>query len=316
MSSSGWSLGHNEGIWSLAPIGLELRPVGLTIRAARELSELLDDACSPPVLRSLAPRHEAGVWVEPDWQLMVRLLGPVEVTDRSGTPAEFERSKATELVVWLDQHRDRPLRSMARSSMWASDVRDATFANVVSDARRALARLVEPPAGEEWIGRGGQDRIPLHDGVTSDARLLACRLDAARGSESPAHAIEVLLPGLELIRSMPFSGSDYLWPDGEAIPSALVHLCTSAALVSAEHLLAVGRTDECLSATAVGLKVLQGHEGLVCLRLRAYGAAGNFAAVRAEYAAYERVVMGDSWGDGEPAAQVVAERTRLLTAAR
>ena len=315
-SSSGRSLGHEGGVWSLAPIGLELRPVGLTIPAARELSELLDDACSPPVLRPPAQRHEAGGWVEPDWQLMVRLIGPVEVTDRSGTPAEFERSKATELVVWLEQHRDRPLRSMARSSMWASDVRDATFANVVSDARRALARLVEPPAGEEWIGRGGQDRIPLHDGVTSDARLLASRLDAARGLEFPADAVEVLLPGLELIRAMPFSGSDYLWPDGEAIPSALVHLCTSAALLSAEHLLAVGRTDECLSATAVGLKVLQGHEGLVCLRLRAYGAAGNLAAVRAEYAAYERVVMADSWGDGEPAAQVVAERNRLLTAAK
>ena len=44
-------------------------------------------------------------------------------------------------------HRDRSTRAGARTALWELDVRDATFANVVSEARRAMARLVEPPAG-------------------------------------------------------------------------------------------------------------------------------------------------------------------------
>mgnify|MGYP003543865748 CR=1 FL=1 len=38
--------------------------------------------------------------------------------------------------------------------LWGQPIQDATFANVVSDARRGLANLVTPPIGEEWIGRG------------------------------------------------------------------------------------------------------------------------------------------------------------------
>ena len=41
-------------------------------------------------------------------------------------------------------------------------MRDATFANVVSEARRALARLVPPPEGEECVGRTLSEALPLH----------------------------------------------------------------------------------------------------------------------------------------------------------
>ena len=75
----------------------------------------------------------------------------------------FERSKALELVAWLTMHRDRSTRVGARTALWELDVRDATFANVVSEARRAMARLVEPPSGEEWLGRTLTEVLPLHD---------------------------------------------------------------------------------------------------------------------------------------------------------
>ena len=45
-------------------------------------------------------------------------------------------------------HRERATRVGARTALWDLDVRDATFANVVSEARRAMARLVEPPPDE------------------------------------------------------------------------------------------------------------------------------------------------------------------------
>ena len=66
----------------------------------------------------------------------------VEVVDADGATAAFERSKALELIAWLALHRDRSTRAGARTALWELDVRDATFANVVSEARRAMARLV------------------------------------------------------------------------------------------------------------------------------------------------------------------------------
>ena len=64
------------------------------------------------------------------------LLGGVEITDDQGTPGKFERSKTVELIAWLATHRDRATRTGARTALWELDVRDATFANVVSEARR------------------------------------------------------------------------------------------------------------------------------------------------------------------------------------
>ena len=136
------------------------------------------------------------------------------MVDRDGRQASFERSKTLELIAWLTLHRERSTRAGARTALWELDVRDATFANVVSEARRAMARLVEPPAGEEWLGRTLTDVLPLHDGVVSDADLVRNRLERAR-LQPPELAIETLRPAVELIRDMPFAGTGYLWPDAE-----------------------------------------------------------------------------------------------------
>ena len=154
--------------------------------------------------------------------------GPVDVVDQSGAAADIERAKALELVVWLAHHRSQPSRLNARTALWHTDVRDATFLNVVSDARRALARLVPPPPGEEWIGRAGGDRLPLHPLVVTDADLLAAHVSRASG-QRPAEAAITLRAGLELVRGVPLGGVAYLWPDGEGLPSTLTHLVTSAA---------------------------------------------------------------------------------------
>jgi hypothetical protein len=84
-----------------------------------------------------------------DHSIVVTLLGGVEVTDRDGVPGQFERSKTVELIAWLATHRNHSTRGAARTALWELDVRDATFANVVSEARRALGLLVTPPDGNE-----------------------------------------------------------------------------------------------------------------------------------------------------------------------
>jgi DNA-binding SARP family transcriptional activator len=249
---------------------------------------------------------------EPEWALMVRLLGPVEVITPDGSPVGFERGKSLELLAWLSTHRDRPTRVAARTALWELEVRDATFANVVSDARRALARAVQPAGGEEWVVRTLGDALPLHGLVRSDADLLRCRVEAARHLPA-AEAIDVLRPGVALVRGLPFEGAGYLWPDAEGTTSELVVLATSAATSLAQHALTEGDVDTVFWATGQGLRVLPGHEELVALRMKAYAVHGDLAGVRMEWELYERTLHSDPWSFGEPSPKLVAIRRQLLS---
>lgn len=251
----------------------------------------------------------------PPHALLVRMIGPVVVADRGGSEVSFERSKTRELVAWLAMHRERPTRSAARTALWELDVRDATFANVVSEARRSLARLVEPPEGEEWVGRTMTDALPLHDLVRSDVDLLRHALEAAR-VQPPTQAIETLAPAVDLVAGVPFEGTSYLWPDSEGITSNIVLLATTATTELAAHCLSIGDIEGVFGATARGLRVLPGHEELIGLRMEAHARAGDQAGVRQEWESYERVINGDPWSDGEPAPKLVELRRRLLNPSR
>ncbi|MCU1398979.1 MAG: hypothetical protein JWN62_2088 [Acidimicrobiales bacterium] len=316
-----WVLRPLADGWRLDPLGLDLVPVGISASELMQLQQVLDDADVAPVLSAVAPVDDVGESAapasmvgrggQPSWTLMVHVLGKPQVTDTTGGRASFERSKALELVVWLSQHRERATRSGARTALWESNVRDATFANVVSDARRSLGRLVGPPPDEEWIGRTLTDELPLHVGVVTDAEVLAASLRAARNA-SPDEAIELLRPALTAVRDMPFAGSAYLWPDTEGITSELILLVTSAASVLSEHLLDLGDTEGVFWATGQGLKVLPGHEELIALRMRAHARDGDLAGVRHVWDSYLRVLSSDTWSDGEPAEKLVTLRRELL----
>ncbi|MBI4885089.1 MAG: hypothetical protein HY826_13650, partial [Actinobacteria bacterium] len=315
----GWLLRAEGDFHVVEPLGLRLQPVGCDAAEIAAVADLLQAADlqltpSAPVVHPAA--HAAATaprFVDSEWALMVRVLGPVEVNSRVGVAAEFERSKALELVVWLSQHRRRPTRNSARTALWDLDVRDATFANVVSDARRALARAVTPPTGEEWIARTLSEDLPLHELVVTDAAILAARVDHARGLHA-LDAIDVLRPGLELLTGMPFAGTGYLWPDAEGITSSLVLLATNAAIELARHYLSLGDVDGVFWATGQGLKVLSGHEELIGLRMRAQARCGDLAGVRHEWETYERALAADPWAAAEPSPKLVALRHELLTA--
>jgi two-component SAPR family response regulator len=245
-------------------------------------------------------------------RIVIGLLGGVEITDDRGTPGTFERSKTVELIAWLATHRDRATRTGARTALWELDVRDATFANVVSEARRGLARLVAPDNGEEWVARTLTEQLPLHAAVVTDADLVNERLAHAR-VQPPAQAIATLRPAVAMIRDMPFAGTSYLWPDAEGITSNLVLLAITAAAEFAGHALSLGDTDGVFWATGRGLQVLPGHEELIGLRMRAHARAGDLAGVRQEWESYERILVADAWSDGEPAPKLLALRRQLLS---
>lgn len=320
--------------WHIEALGLTVVAAGLEPEQLHAVHELLDAAERPlpiaplPIaLRPVAPRpvdpaadrpptddaaQPLTSFHEPSWALMVRLLGRVAVVTSTGEPVSFDRGKSLELVAWLSVHRDRPTRSGARAALWEIDVRDNTFANIVSDARRTLARAVPPGDGEEWIERTLTDHLPLHPLVVTDAALLRTRLDASR-CLPPTEAIEVLRPGVAAITDLPFAGTDYLWPDAEGSTSELTLLATTAATELAQHHLAVGDIDGVFWATGQGLRVLSGHEELIALRMRAFALRGDLAGVRHEWEIYERSLHADTWSLGEPSPKLVAIRRELLS---
>jgi LysM repeat protein/DNA-binding SARP family transcriptional activator len=330
IADAGWRLEPVGDVWELSPIGLRFVPGGIDERQLELVSTLVgspsegfvedDDRTLPPpsdpvadhlVEIDLAASDADDAVVDPPPPLLVRLLGPVGVETADGEQVRFERSKALELVAWLALHRDRSTRGAARTAMWEMDVRDATFSNVVSDARRALARAAAPPADEEWIGRTLTDDLPLHLWVRTDADLVRAALDRA-AVLGPAEAVAVLQPAVDLLVGMPFAGTTYLWPDAEGTTSALVLLATSAATQLAERYLEIGDVDGVFAATDRGLRVLPGHEGLIGLRMRAHGRCGDRAGVRHEWEQYERALHADPWADGEPAPSLVELRHQLL----
>ncbi len=321
-------VGETDG-WRLEVAGtaIGMTPIGLDRADVDAVVDVLHDAQQPLVWLDEAPAgdgnpggafepsepFEPSESMEPmEHAIVVRLLGGVEVTDREGTPGRFERSKTVELIAWLATHRSRSTRGAARTALWELDVRDATFANVVSEARRALGRLIPPPAGEEWVGRTLTEQLPLHPWVVTDAQLIEERLDRAR-LQPPAQAIDTLRPAVEMITGMPFADTSYLWPDAEGITSNLVLLAISASAELAGHALSVGDTDLVFWATGRGLAVLPGHEELIALRMRAHARSGDLAGVRQEWESYERVIVADAWSDGEPAPKLLTLRRELLT---
>jgi hypothetical protein len=321
--------------WVLRPLDIRLQPIGLVPDDIAALAELVQ-ACDPPAAELVDGDHtiyaddewsftetvsdaSAGSASSSDgsieWALLVRLYGPVTIENGDGRHADFERSKTRELVVWMATHRQRSTRSNARAALWEHDVRDATFANVVSEARRSLARCVAPPEGEEWLERTLNDALPLHPAIRTDAEVLRAALDAAR-LQPPSLAIATLEPAVELITGLPFEGTSYLWPDAEGLTSNLVVLAVSAAAELAAHHLSVADVAGVFAATGRGLQVLPGHEELIALRMRAHARAGDLAGVRDEWERYERTINADPWSDGEPSPKLVELRHQLLNPSR
>jgi hypothetical protein len=189
-------------------------------------------------------------------------------------------------------------------------VADATFTNVVSDIRRTLKQTETLSPLEEWIPRTFSDHLPFHQSIVSDGEVLSKCIDHAQNLPVEA-AVAELRRGLELVRDLPFAGTDYLWPDAEGITSQLVMTVITAATMSAELDLNRGKVDGVFWATAQGLKVLGAHEELFALRMKAHALQGDLAGVQFEFDSYTRAINSDSYSFSEPSPKLVSLLNQL-----
>ena len=283
-SPQGWAVSSTRQLISM---------FGLTAQEGAAINRLVSEVSRPAVVKKATDSTAPPA----NWQMLMRVLGPVEVTTREGVVIRFEKSKSIELLAWLTTHRSRPTRSAARTALWEVNVQDATFTNVVSDARRSLGRAVPLVGNGEWLSRTLTDALPLHDSMTTDGELLEFAISSA-GTQDGVASLAGLREALGLVRDLPFSGANYLWPDAEGITTRLTLSVMTAAVMAAELYLQLGDTDGVFWATGQGLKVLPGHEELLALRMRAHALKGDLAAVRAEWSSHQRAVARDVWSGG------------------
>ena len=292
--------------WMLMPSEQRLSVFGLTEFETSVVQDLLTE--------SSKPAEEDKRLYEPldaDWNVCVRLLGPVDAETRNGIPISFEKSKSLELLAWLTTHRERPTRVAARTALWEISVQDATFNNVVSGLRRGLASGLVGVEQIEFLPKTFTDHLSIHGSVITDVDVLnnAVSLVKNRGDRESWFG---LLDALDRVRDLPFAGTDYLWPDSEGITSNFILSVITGSIMAAEHALQQGDTEGVFWATGQGLKVLHGHEELVALRMRAYGDVGDRVGVNAEWSSYERSLLHDSWSGGAPSPRIVALKRELI----
>lgn len=285
------------GRCSLMPSGVEISPVGCDLAVQQRIGEAVGEVEHVKIHPEPVPAEIPPSCV-PAHSFVVSVIGAPEIRHTSGSRVRFEKSKSEELVIWLATHSSSRRRSLARDAMWSVPVRDSTFCNVTSDARRSLSAH-EISDGSQWVGVTGNDEIPLHERIISDIEIVRLCVDHARRWPED-DGINILKYALRLVRGIPFAGSGYVWPDTAAMASDVVVLVSRAAQLCADLCSDEGDDDGVMWATARGLEVIPGHEGLVSTRLRHLAAKGSPTEVRREWESYCRVLARDNWGDAGP----------------
>ena len=206
--------------------------------------------------------------------LVVRVMGPLEIVCTNGRKIHFKKSKSAELLAWLVLHRDRPSRDIARTAMWESNVKDSTFNNVVSELRRAV-RDANPNL--DLVGSRYQRLIDVPSTVRTDVELMEQAWENARRHGSHEAWLKVY-ECVQAIRGLPFESTNFNWADTEGLTSHIVLKAMNVCCDLAEYLLQQGDIKKVFQVTEQGLRALPGSEEMLAfrekaMRLRSAGAS-------------------------------------------
>jgi len=247
---------------------IEVRPPGLFINSIP--SDRVEKTQLSTLTHEMGSRLTSGeelgnpVVCATDCDLVVQLMGPVEVTKSDGTELKFRKSKSEELLTWLVLHRDRPLRDVARTALWDHSVEDSTFNNVVSELRRAI-RAAHPSIDFEIAHNRKKILIPI--GIRTDVELL----EEARWNVRRDDSVEnwrALHEAVSRVRGLPFEGANYDWADAEGLTSHIVLKIINACADLAKYYLEMKDAEGVYFATSQGLRALPGNQEMLELRSR------------------------------------------------
>jgi hypothetical protein len=289
--------------WKIEPGGVLFSPFVIHGSEAESLRSLQNDLSKPLVQKPI----DFNISRIADWRICVRIMGPVEIANRSWETLRFERSKSAELLTWLVMHRDRPTRVAARTALWGISIEDSTFNNVVSGVRKVINQN-----GKNLLGRENNAVFRVGFEVVTDVEILEAAIGKAKlygGDEE----FLMLRDALDLVRDLPFAGEDFVWADTEGITSNVVLTIITGALMLSDFYMSRQDLSGVFWATGQGLKALRGHEALIAIRMKAHAQERNISGINSEWLAYERLRLADDQFLDRESNEIARLRESLLT---
>jgi hypothetical protein len=289
--------------WKIEPGGVLFSPFVIHGSEAESFRSLQNDLSKPLVRKAI----DFNISRIADWRICVRIMGPVEIANRSWETLRFERSKSAELLTWLVTHRERPTRIAARTALWEMSIEDSTFNNVVSGIRKVINQN-----GLNLLERESNDIFKIGTEVITDVQILETAIERAKNKGADEDFV-MLREALNLVRDLPFAGEDFVWADTEGITSNVVLTVITGALMLSDFYMARADLNGVFWATGQGLKALRGHEELIALRMKAHAQQRNVSGINSEWLAYERVRIADDQFLDREHNEIAKLRDSLLT---
>jgi DNA-binding SARP family transcriptional activator/LysM repeat protein len=286
-----------DGLLTMPSLGLICQAQGLGETAGRKIAELLDDAerrsertpdptleivdaatgstpdapIANPSAASQADR-ETDSCVEPDYNVLVRLLGDIRIEGASAplTP------KQTAVVAYIALHGPVTAERL-EDAVWTTPTgaRRKRLANTLSECRAVLGADLLP------LASGGRYEVgPL---IRTDLDLFNFRVAAADRS-APQDAIRHLQAALQLASGPVFTyrtadRASFVWVDLENWTSTWGLRVTEVAQRLADACMEAGDSEGAIAAALAGLATSPTDTGLTEALMRAHGERGERAAV-------------------------------------
>ena len=284
LSGATWAGQFDEHGLLLQPVGLRLKPHGLSDLAVATVAELATSAkdfdgvtlAGPPTPTPVQLQDDSHPVAPPPVDVEVRVLGTVDVL---GAAQPFTSRRALDLVAYLAFHPEGADRDQLRTHIWPPDdpPTESTLANTVSRARKALG---VNDHDEPYLPRVSSKGIyQLSPEVGTDVRRFETLVSAARNDPSE-HGRQQLEAAFELIRGTPFTGGAgdmFRWADF-GLRTQIDCLVDTTAHELAKRCIEAGEADRARHAVMTSLRLVGICEQ--CYRWRLMAAAENPTEVR------------------------------------
>ena len=248
-----------------------------------------------PRLTARLSGKSSGVLVQPP-PGVVRLDGvPDEhhpIARRRGLVSRSGQPKIVEIVAYLAAHQgERITKERLMNALWPKGVESRSVDTMISKVRDSLGPATD--GGSRIPSTRGADHYHLTDDVGCDWTRATTLLDAAKTANS-ANQLALLDAALSLAGGSPFAdvpSGTYAW----GLDDVRLRSCIERTLVDAAHqlgelALTADRPDVTTRAARQGLLLIETHEGLYRVLMRAAHATGDLDLIDQLYRELNRSI--------------------------